>query len=233
MPSALIPHGTPGHQYSPLNDPKEATMATIGFIGSGNVGEAIAVRVITAGHRAVMSNSHGPETLARLVDALGPQARAATPAEAGDAAEIIVVAIPFTSLKQVPVEALAGKVVIDTGNYYPPRDGHVTELDDGTTTPSEMLASHLPTSKVVKAFNTIIAAQIVEHATPAGTPHRRALPIAGDYAAAKRVVISLIDEVGFDVVDAGSLAEGRRLDPMTAWGPVLDEQRLRRSLGLS
>ena len=207
-------------------------MATIGFIGSGNIGQAVARRVIAVGHSVVMSNSRGPETLAGLVDALGPRARAATATAAGDAAEIVVVAIPFTSFKQVPVEPLAGKIVIDTGNYYAPRDGHVAELDDGTTTSSEMLASHLPTSKVVKAFNTIIAAQIIEDATPTGTPHRCALPIAGDEAAAKRVVTGLIDEIGFDVVDAGPLAEGRRLDPMTAWGPVLDAEELRRSLGL-
>ena len=207
-------------------------MATIGFIGSGNVGQAIARRAVAAGHTVVVSNSRGPETLAGLVAAFGPRASAATATAASNAAEIVIVAIPFTSFKQVPVDPLAGKVVIDTGNYYAPRDGHVAELDDGTTTSSEILASHLPTSNVVKAFNTIIAAQIVEHATPAGTPHRRALPIAGDDAAAKRVVTGLIDELGFDVVDAGLLAEGRRLDPMTAWAPALDAQELRRSLGL-
>jgi predicted dinucleotide-binding enzyme len=207
-------------------------MATIGFIGSGHVGQAIARRAIAAGHTVVMSNSRGPETLAGLVAAFGPRASAATATAASNAAEIVIVAIPFTSFKQVPVDPLAGKLVIDTGNYYAPRDGHVAELDDGTTTSSEMLASHLPTSNVIKAFNTIIAAHIVEHATPAGTPHRRALPIAGDDAAAKRVVTGLIDEIGFDVVDAGLLAEGRRLDPMTAWGPVLHAQELRRSLGL-
>jgi 8-hydroxy-5-deazaflavin:NADPH oxidoreductase len=207
-------------------------MTTIGFIGSGNIGQAVARRVIAVGHSVVMSNSRGPETLAGLVDALGPRARAATATAAGDAAEIVVVAIPFTSFEQVPVEPLAGKVVIDTGNYYAPRDGHVAELDDGTTTSSEMLATHLPTSKVVKAFNTIIAAQVVEQAAPPGTPHRRALPIAGDDASAKRVVTNLIDEIGFDVVDAGPLAEGRRLDPMAAWGPILDAEGLRRSLGL-
>ncbi len=207
-------------------------MASIGFIGSGHVGQAIARRAIVAGHTVVMSNSRGPETLAGLVAAFGPRASAATATAASNAAEIVIVAIPFTSFKQVPVDPLAGKVVIDTGNYYAPRDGHVAELDDGTTTSSEMLASRLPTSNVVKAFNTIMAAQIVEHATPAGTPHRRALPIAGDDADAKRLVTGLIDELGFDVVDAGLLAEGRRLDPMTAWGPVLDAQELRRSLGL-
>jgi predicted dinucleotide-binding enzyme len=180
-----------------------------------------------------MSNSRGPETLARLVAALGPQARAATAAAAGDAADIVVVAIPFSSFEGVPVQPLAGKIIIDTGNYYPPRDGHVAEIDDGTTASSEMLASHLPTSKVVKAFNTIIAAQIVQHATPVGTPHRRALPIAGDDTSAKRVVTRLIDEIGFDVIDAGPLIQGRQLDPMAAWGPVLDAEALRDSLGLA
>lgn len=208
-------------------------MASIGFIGSGNVGQAIARRAIAAGHTVVMSNSRGPETLARVVAALGPQARAATAAAAGDAADIVVVAIPFSSLEGVPVQPLAGKIIIDTGNYYPPRDGHIAEIDDGRTTSSEMLASHLPTSKVVKAFNTIIAAQIVQHATPAGTPHRRALPIAGDDTSAKRVVTRLIDEIGFDVIDAGPLSQGRRLDPMAAWGPVLDAEALRDSLGLA
>ena len=207
-------------------------MATIGFIGSGNIGQAVAGRAIAVGHSVVMSNSHGPETLAGLVAALGPRARAATAAAAGEAGDIVVVAIPFRSFEHVPVQPLAGKIVIDTGNYYPPRDGHIAELDHGTTTSSEMLATHLPTSKVVKAFNTIIAAQVVEQAAPAGTAHRRALPIAGDDASAKRVVTNLIDEIGFDVVDAGPLAEGRRLDPMAAWGPILDAEGLRRSLAL-
>ena len=207
-------------------------MATIGFIGSGNIGQAIAQRAIAVGHNVVMSNSRGPKTLAGLVSALGPRARAATVTAAAEAADIVVVAIPFRSFKQVPVEPLAGKIVIDPSNYYAPRDGHIAALDDGTTTSSEMLASRLTTSKLVKAFNTIIAGQIIEQATPAGTPHRRALPIAGDDAAAKRVVTKLIDEIGFDVVDAGRLAEGRRLDPEAAWGPILDVEGLRQSLPL-
>jgi 8-hydroxy-5-deazaflavin:NADPH oxidoreductase len=206
-------------------------MAIIGFIGSGNVGRAVARRAITVGHSVVMSNSRSPETLARVVAALGPRARAATAAAAGEAADLVVVAIPFSSYDHVPVQPVAGKIVIDAGNYYPPRDGHVAELDVGATTSSELLAAHLPTSKVVKAFNTIIAAQIVEDATAPGALHRRALPIADD-ASAKRAASHFIDEIGFDVVDAGPLAQGRRLDPMAAWGPVLDAEGLRRSLAL-
>jgi predicted dinucleotide-binding enzyme len=207
-------------------------VATIGFIGSGNVGQAIAQRAIAVGYSVVMSNSRGPETLAGLVAWLGPRACAAMAMATGEAADIVIVAIPFSSFEQVPVEPLASKIVIDAGNYYAPRDGHIAELDDGSTTSSELLATHLPTSKVVKAFNTIIAAQIVVQAVPAGTPHRRALPIAGDDASAKRAVTNLIDEIGFDVVDAGPLAEGRHLDPMAAWGPILDAEELRRSLAL-
>jgi predicted dinucleotide-binding enzyme len=208
------------------------TVETIGFIGSGNVGQAIARRAIAVGYSVVMSNSRGPETLTRLVAWLGPRARAARATATGEAADIVMVAIPFSSFEHVPVEPLASKIVIDTGNYYAPRDGHIAALDDGATTSSELLAAHLPTSKVVKAFNTIVAAQIVDQASPPGTPHRRALPIAGDDASAKRVVTNLIDEIGFDVVDAGPLAEGRRLDPMAAWGPILDAEQLRRSLAL-
>jgi predicted dinucleotide-binding enzyme len=208
-------------------------VATIGFIGSGNVGQAIAQRTIAVGYSVVMSNSRGPETLAGLVAQLGPRARAAMATATGEAVDIVIVAIPFRSFEHVPVEPLASKIVIDTGNYYAPRDGHIAALDDGTTSSSELLAAHLPTSKVVKAFNTIIAAQIVDQAVPAGTPHRRALPIAGDDASAKRAVTNLIDEIGFDVVDAGPLSEGRRLDPMTAWGPILDAEELRRSLALA
>jgi predicted dinucleotide-binding enzyme len=207
-------------------------VATIGFIGSGNVGQAIAQRVIAVGHSVVMSNSRAPETLAGLIAWLGPRARAATATATGEAAGIVFAAIPFSSFEDVPVEPLASKIVIDTGNYYAPRDGHIAALDDGSTTSSELLAAHLPTSKVVKAFNTIIAAQIVDQAVPAGTPHRRALPIAGDDGSAKRAVTNLIDEIGFDVVDAGPLAEGRHLDPMAAWGPILDAAQLRRSLAL-
>jgi predicted dinucleotide-binding enzyme len=208
-------------------------VATIGFIGSGNVGQAIAQRAIAVGYSVVMSNSRDPRTLAGLVARLGPRARAAMATAAGEAADIVIVAIPFSSFEHVPAEPLVNKIVIDTGNYYAPRDGHIAVLDDGTTTSSELLAAHLPTSKIVKAFNTIIAAQIVHQAAPLGTPRRRALPIAGDDASAKRVVTNLIDEIGFDAVDAGALSEGRRLDPMTAWGPILDAEELRRSLALA
>lgn len=206
-------------------------MTTIGLIGSGHIGQAIARQALAHGHDVVLSNSRGPETLTDLVSELGNGARAATAEEAAEAGAVVVVTIPFKNYEQVPVAPLAGKVVIDTNNYYFERDGHVPEIDEGRTTPSELLAEHLPTSKVVKAFNAIQAAQIVSAATPAGTAGRRAIPIAGDDPAAKQVVTALVDELGFDVVDAGPLAEGRRFDrDKPAYGAELDAGRLREAL---
>ncbi|MDN4171514.1 NAD(P)-binding domain-containing protein [Nocardioides sp. SOB77] len=187
-------------------------MTTIGLIGSGNIGSAIARQAVGQGHDVVLSNSRGPETLADLVAELGPRARAATAEEAAEAGEVVVVTIPFHAVDQVPVEPLAGKVVVDTNNYYFERDGHDEAIDRGEDSPSERLAAHLPRSSVVKAFNAIQAHHIVEAARPAGDPDRRAIPIAGDDAEAKQVVATLVDALGFDAVDAGPLVEGRRFD---------------------
>ncbi len=187
-------------------------MTVIGFIGSGNIGQAVARQAIAHGHTVVLSNSRGPETLAEVVGELGERASAATAVQAAEAGDIVVVTVPFKNYLQVPVEPLAGKIVIDTNNYYFERDGHYPEIDKGEITPSGLLAAHLPTSKIVKAFNNIQAAAIGDDATPAGTAGRRALPIAGDDAEAKKIVGELIDSFGFDVVDAGPLVQGRRFD---------------------
>jgi len=120
------------------------------------------------------------------------------------------VTVPLKYYRDVPVEPLADKIVIDTNNYYPHRDGQIPELDDERTTTAELLQAHLPTSKVVKVFNNISAAHLTTDGTPPGTPNRRALPIAGDDADAKRAVAELLDRFGFDTVDAGPLAEGWR-----------------------
>lgn len=182
----------------------------IGFIGSGHIGSIVAQKAIEAGHEVIMSNSRGPQTLAGLVGELGPHASAATAQQAGERGDIVVVTVPLKDLEDVPVAPLAGKVVIDTMNYYPERDGHIAALDDGSTTTSEMTAAHLPQSKVVKAFNSIYAAEIGSTARPKGDPERRTLPIAGDDAQAKKVVAGLIESFGFDVLDAGPLHEGFR-----------------------
>ena len=206
-------------------------MTTIGLIGSGNIGQAIARQAVAHGHDVVLSNSRGPETLADLVAGLGDRARAGTPVEAATAGDLVVVTIPFKNVHDVPVEPLAGKVVIDTNNYYFERDGHFAEIDESRTTPSEVLADHLGTARVVKAFNAIRADHIGSAATPADTPNRRALPIAGDDPEAKQVVSDLIGEFGFDVVDAGPLAEGRRFDrDQPAYGAELSAAPLREAL---
>src|SRR4051794_35461260 len=156
-----------------------AYVTTIGLIGSGNIGSTLAQLAVDAGHDVILSNSRGPETLVELVDRLGPRARAATSSEAAAAGDIVVVAVPLRAYREVPVEPLRGKVVIDTDNYYPDRDGHIAELDDESSTTSELLQAHLPQSRVVKAFNNIIASHLGTLQRPAGHSERSVLGIAG------------------------------------------------------
>jgi predicted dinucleotide-binding enzyme len=213
-------------------------MTTIGIIGAGHIGSALAEVLTDAGHDVVLANSRDPQTLAGLVDELGarPSARgtvrAATAADAAAAAEdVAVVTVPLRAYRDIPVEPLAGKVVIDTNNYYPERDGRFPELDDESTTSAELLQAHLAASRVVKAFNHIPAREIVDRRTPPGTAHRRALAIAGDDPAARERVAGLLDELGFDVVDLGALAEGWRVQPGTpGYGPDLDAAGLREAV---
>jgi 8-hydroxy-5-deazaflavin:NADPH oxidoreductase len=206
-------------------------MTTIGFIGAGNIGQAVARLALVHGYDVVLSNSRGPETLDDVVARLGPNAEADTAEGAAARGDIVVVTIPLKAYRDVPVEPLAGKVVIDTNNYYPQRDGRIEELEDGSTTSSSLLQRHLPDSHVVKAFNHIMSAHLLEHAQAAGTADRRALAIAGDDADAKATVGRLIDELGFDVVDIGTLAESWRIQPDTpGYGPRLDAEGLRAAL---
>ncbi|RYM04754.1 NADP oxidoreductase [Sporolactobacillus sp. THM7-7] len=182
----------------------------IGFIGSGNIGQVVAEGAIRAGHSVVMSNSRGPETLTELVQKLGPKAKAGTSEQAAREGDIVVVTVPLRALPQLSTDGLAGKTIIDTMNYYPSRDGRIASLDNGSTTTSELTARHFPEAHVVKAFNSIYAPEIKTTAKPKGDPERRTLPIAGDDPAAKKVVTDLIEAMGFDVYDAGSLHEGFR-----------------------
>ncbi|MEV0177650.1 NAD(P)-binding domain-containing protein [Streptomyces sp. NPDC050803] len=190
-------------------------MATLGFIGSGNIGTAIARLAVAAGIDVVLSNSRGPETLAETVAELGERARAATPEEAARAGDWVVVSIPLAAYRKLPVAALAGKVVLDTINYYPMRDGHIEALDSGKTTTSELVQEHLAGAKLVKAFNNISDFHIPALARPAGAADRTALPIAGDDAQANADAADLISRLGFDTVDAGPLADSWRFEPET------------------
>jgi predicted dinucleotide-binding enzyme len=185
-------------------------MTTWGFVGSGNIGSTVARLAVAAGHDVVLSNRRGPETLAALVAQLGTRARAATPDEAAAAGDVVVVTIPLRNYRDVPVAQLRGKVVIDTMNYYPQRDGHVPELDDESTTTSELLQAHLPESRVVKAFNNIFFGHLATLARPTGAPDRSALAIAGDDPGAKATVAGLLDAIGYDALDLGALSEGWR-----------------------
>jgi predicted dinucleotide-binding enzyme len=203
----------------------------IGLIGSGRIGSTLARLAVDGGHQVVLSNSRGPLTLAAVADELGPSAVAGTTLDAAHAPGPVVVSIPLKAYLAVPAEPLVGKIVIDTNNYYPDRDGAFGDLDDGSTTSSQILADHLPGAFVVKAFNSIFFGDLATQSVPAGTPGRRALPIAGDDASAKAVVAGLIDQFGFDVVDAGSLAEGRRFSPGTpAYNVRLTADELRAAL---
>ncbi|MER7443143.1 NADPH-dependent F420 reductase [Micromonospora avicenniae] len=196
-------------------------MTTLGLIGSGYIGGTLARLAVDAGYDVVLSNSRGPETLRDLVDELGPRARAATPLEAAQAGDLVVVSVPLKAYTAVPPEPLAGKVVLDTNNYYPQRDGQIAELDSGATTSSELLQRHLPQARVVKVFNNINFRHLRTLPRPAGAADRSALPIAGDDADAKAVATSFLDQIGYDAVDVGPLAEGRRYEPGTpAYGVI-------------
>ena len=209
----------------------EVVVSTIGLIGAGHIGSQVARLAVRAGHKVVISNSRGPQTLAGLVAELGPLARAADPIEAARQGDVVVVTIPLKNYRSVPVEPLAGKVVIDTNNYYPDRDGHIPELDNETTTTSELLQAHLPGAKVVKAFNHIYASQLTTDGRPSGTPDRGALVIAGDDQASKATVTKLLDEFGFDTVDAGPLRESWRIQRDTpGYGPRRNAEELRADL---
>jgi 8-hydroxy-5-deazaflavin:NADPH oxidoreductase len=206
-------------------------MTTIGLIGAGHIGSQLARLAVAHGYDVVISNSRGPETLSDLVTELGPKARAASAVDAATAGDLVVVTVPLKNYRAVPVEPLAGKVVIDTNNYYPQRDGQIPELDNESTTTAELLQAHLPTSKVVKAFNHIYAAQLTTDGQAPGTPNRRGLVIAGDDSDAKKTVTHLLDQFGFDTVDAGALKEGWRIQRDTpGYGPRRTAEELRHDL---
>jgi predicted dinucleotide-binding enzyme len=189
----------------------------VGIIGAGHIGSALAVRLVSLGHSVLIANSRGPETLGDVAQKTG-----ATPATAQEAAhhgELIVVTIPLINIPDLPkdlFEGVAAEVpVIDTSNYYPLlRDGHLPELESGTLTESEWVQQHLG-RPVVKVFNNILADHLEKAGQPAGTPGRIALPVASDDAAAKQKVMALVEELGFDTVDGGSLHESWRQQPGT------------------
>ncbi|MCI1678310.1 MAG: NAD(P)-binding domain-containing protein [Ewingella americana] len=201
----------------------------IGIIGAGFVGRAISKLALKAGHQVMLSNSRDPKTLFTLTRTT--QCQAGTPQQAAEFGDIVVIAIPLEAYRSVPAAPLVGKVVIDANNYYPDRDGRIPELDQHQTTTSEMLAKHLPESRIIKAFNAIRMDDLLNDGLPASAAERRALPIAGDDAQGKALVTALLDEFGFDVVDAGGLAEGWRFEAGTpVYCVPLNQEQLKAGL---
>jgi 8-hydroxy-5-deazaflavin:NADPH oxidoreductase len=188
---------------------------TIGFIGSGLISSQLARLATAAGLDVILSNSRGPETLAELVSELGLGARAATPEDAARDADLVVASIPFGAYRQLPAEALAGRIVIDTMNYYPERDGDMPEVATDQVATSELVQRHLNGSRVVRALNNMDWVRLRSRARPAGAADRSALPIAGDDADAKAAVASFLDAIGYDAVDLGALSESWRSAPST------------------
>src|SRR5690348_17381323 len=173
-------------------------MTTVGIIGSGMIGGTVARLSVAAGHQVVLSNSRGPETLRELVAELGPLATAATAGQAAEAGDLVVVSVPVKAFAEIPAKPLAGKPVLDTGNYYPQRDGQIEELDTGALTSSGLLQRYLDQAQVVKVFNNIFFKHLLSLARPSGAADRTALPIAGDDQAAKAAVTAYLDSIGYD-----------------------------------
>lgn len=206
-------------------------MNTIGIIGAGEVGSQIARAAIAAGYAVAIANSRGPETLAGLIAELGPSARAATPAEAARAGDFVVIAVPLKLAINMPVAELSGKIVLDTNNYMPGRDGNFPMVDSGEKSVHQLRQEQLPTSKVVKAFTHIQAPTLLRFARPAGSPDRLALAVSSEYPDAVELVARLYDEFGYDSVDNSPLSESWRSGPGTpVWYQSLAGGQNRESL---
>ncbi|MEU1889455.1 NAD(P)-binding domain-containing protein [Micromonospora rifamycinica] len=201
----------------------------IGIIGSGHIGGTLTRRLRSLGHDVTVTNSRGPDSLTDLAQETG--AVAGTLEQAVQDAELVVVAVPLLVVPELPAPLFDGKIVVDADNYYPQRDGDIAELLDRSLTSSRWTADHLKGARVVKTFNNIQAAHLMDRGRPAGAGDRIALPVAGDDAEAKRLVMQLVDALGFDPVDAGTLDESWRQQPDTpVYGTDRDAEGVRQGL---
>jgi predicted dinucleotide-binding enzyme len=190
-------------------------MTTLGLIGSGRIGSTVARLAVDAGFDVMLSNSRGPHTLADLAAELGPRCDAASGAEAAAAGDLVLVSVPLSAYPSLPAGALAGKTVLDTGNYYAQRDGQIAALDDRSLTDSGYLARSLPGARVVKVFNNIFFKHLQNLARPAEAADRTYLPVAADDSGAKASAVAFLDAIGYGAVDDGSLADSWRQQPGT------------------
>ena len=206
----------------------------IGIIGAGHIGATLARNLVAAGHEVAIANSRGPETLRELVDTLGERATAATVAEAAEFGGLAIEAIPYGEIDELPNRSLDGRILVSASNYYPERDGRIAELEEGRISQTGRVARHIEGARVVKAFNTIYWEHLRDRGKPDLPPEeRRAIPIAGDDADAKKVVAHLIEEMGFAPVDVGGLEEGgSRLEPGSpVYNVEMTPEELRGALG--
>jgi predicted dinucleotide-binding enzyme len=206
-------------------------LVKIGIIGAGNIGATLTRRLTALGHEVAVANSRGPETLSELADATG--ATAVSVVEAAEGADLVIVTIPQKAIALLPVGILDGATpgapIVDTGNYYPARDGRIDPIESGVAE-SRWVSEQLG-RPVVKAFNNIRAQHLLELGKPAGSPGRIALPVAGDDANAKRTVMELVDALGFDPIDAGTIDESWHQQPGTpVYAADLDAAGARRAL---
>jgi predicted dinucleotide-binding enzyme len=185
----------------------------IGIIGAGHVGGTLTRRLTALGHDVTVANSRGPQSLAEFAGETG--ATAGTIETAAKNADVVMLAVPLRAVPTLPADAFRGRLVVDAGNYYPRRDGDIAEIADRSLSSSRWTAELLPDTRVVKAFNTMQADHLFQGGRPAGDNARLALPVAADDADAKRVVMTIVDEMGFDPVDAGTLDESWRQQPDT------------------
>lgn len=198
-------------------------MTRTGFVGAGNIGQRLAHLATSAAHHVTLSNSRGPESLRDVAADLG--ARAATVDEAGSESDIVVVTVPLNRLTQIDPAPFDGRVVIDTCNYYPARDGRIIALDERRTTTSQLVQEHFSDAFVVKGFNAIMASDLIAAFGLPAAP--RALPIAGDDHHAVEVAAELHRSIGFDVVPAGGLEESWQFErAKPAYCIPLDRERL-------
>lgn len=202
----------------------------IGIIGAGHIGQALTRAAVRNGHVVMLANSRGPQTLTDLAAEL--QSERGTTAQAAAFGDVAIVSIPYKAIFELDPAEFSGSIVLDTTNYYPARDGTIARLDKHEATTSDLLQQHLGSSaRVVKFFNAIMDVDIPACALPRGSPTRRALPIAGDDAQAKRVASVLVDQFGYDPVDAGTLADSWRFErAMPAYCLPFDARELSAAL---